>query len=57
MTPCDRSLAKGPAHPLRGLYAAGHAAYQAHPDHEVFRQQTVGFWEDIEIYDTLTRAF
>lgn len=33
---------------------AGHDAYQEHPDHETFRQQTVGFWRDIKIYDMLT---
>lgn len=34
--------------------AEGHDAYQVHADHELFRQQTVGFWRDIKIYDTIT---
>ena len=36
---------------------AGHAAYQEHADHEVFRQETKGFWQDIKIYDTITQDF
>lgn len=35
----------------------GHAAYQEHPDHERFRQQTEGFWKDIKIYDSITQAY
>ncbi|MEM1268590.1 MAG: Dabb family protein [Bacteroidota bacterium] len=34
--------------------SAGHEVYQVHPDHEQFRQDTVGFWQDIKIYDTIT---
>ena len=35
--------------------SAGHDAYQEHPDHETFRQQTTGFWRDIKIYDLITQ--